>query len=53
MGQVADEVLDGKRCNLCSRPMPDGESPGYPRPCEDCKKLLPGWFDEKTDERTG
>lgn len=37
MGSVADGVIDGTFCEVCLI-IVDGESPGYPRKCEDCKK---------------
>lgn len=37
MGEVAEDVLDGFICQYCLC-LVDGESPGYPRTCEDCKE---------------
>lgn len=35
MGELADEVLEGRRCRECAMVI-DGEEPGYPRLCADC-----------------
>lgn len=34
MGEIADAILDGDMCEICSEPM-DGE--GYPQRCAACQ----------------
>jgi hypothetical protein len=38
MGDIADMMIEGDACQQCGVPFLDGESPGYPRKCEDCKR---------------
>lgn len=35
MGEIADEVLDGYRCEFCACVI-DGDEPGYTRLCDAC-----------------
>lgn len=35
MGEIADEVLSGYRCDTCAQII-DDEEPGFPRNCDDC-----------------
>lgn len=37
MGEIADMMLDGTLCQVCGSII-DGETPGFPRYCEDCAK---------------
>lgn len=46
MGEATDMILDGTLCEVCGSLIEDLipdegnellESPGYPRPCDDCK----------------
>lgn len=37
MGEIAEMILDGTLCQVCGG-LVDGETPDFPRPCEDCKK---------------
>lgn len=37
MGEIADMMVNGFMCQSCGQFMPDGEEPGYPRDCQDCK----------------
>ena len=37
MGEIAEMMLDGTLCERCGVFL-DGDSPGYPRYCEDCAK---------------
>lgn len=48
MGEVADMTIDGTLCSGCGG-LVDGESPGYPRWCNDCGGLSA----EKADRRAG
>lgn len=36
MGEIAEAVINGFYCELCGC-LVDGEEPGYPRKCSDCK----------------
>lgn len=36
MGEIAEMHLDGTLCETCGVFL-DGETPGYPRCCEDCE----------------
>lgn len=36
MGEVAEMMIDGTLCQRCGTFL-DGESPGFPRLCEDCQ----------------
>ncbi len=36
MGDIADMIIDGTMCQTCGC-LVDGETPDYPRDCEDCK----------------
>lgn len=36
MGEIADMILEGIICATCGLFI-DGEQPGHPRECEDCK----------------
>jgi len=36
MGEVAEDILEGLRCQCCANYMPDYEGPGYPRTCREC-----------------
>lgn len=37
MGEIAEMMLDGTLCQVCGSVI-DGDTPGYPRYCEDCAK---------------
>lgn len=37
MGEIAEMMLDGTLCQRCGSVI-DGDTPGYPRYCEDCAK---------------
>lgn len=37
MGEIAEMMLDGTLCQVCGSII-DGDTPGYPRYCEDCAK---------------
>lgn len=37
MGEIAEMMLDGTLCQVCGGII-DGDTPGYPRYCEDCAK---------------
>jgi hypothetical protein len=37
MGEAADAVLEGLYCQCCGD-LIDGEEPGHPRKCDDCKE---------------
>ena len=37
MGEIAEMMLDGTLCQVCGSVI-DGDTPGYPRTCEDCAK---------------
>ena len=37
MGEIAEMMLDGTLCQICGSVI-DGDTPGYPRYCEDCAK---------------
>jgi len=37
MGEIADEVLEGQRCEICCMFFEDDLAPGYPRTCAECK----------------
>jgi hypothetical protein len=37
MGEAAEMVLDGLMCQVCGE-LIDGEEPGHPRSCNNCKK---------------
>lgn len=39
MSEIVDDMLDGFLCQQCLVMFDDLESPGYPRVCEDCKKI--------------
>lgn len=36
MGEIVEMMLDGTLCEACGVFL-DGETPGYPRYCEDCE----------------
>ncbi len=36
MGEIANAMLEGLFCEECGQ-LIDGEQPGYPRKCDDCK----------------
>lgn len=36
VSQIVDDMLDGFICQTCGS-FVDGETPGYPRDCEDCE----------------
>ena len=44
MGEVADMMLDGTLCECCGVWMGDGEAPGYPRRCRDCRTPIEAAF---------
>lgn len=37
MGDVADMMIEGYLCEQCGMVI-DGEEPGYPRKCKECKR---------------
>ena len=37
MGDMAEAILEGLFCEECGC-LIDGEEPGYPRSCDDCKE---------------
>lgn len=37
MGEAAELILDGIVCETCGSYIEDGEEPGHPRKCSDCK----------------
>lgn len=37
MGEIAEMMLDGTLCQVCGGII-DGDTPGYPRYCQDCAK---------------
>lgn len=37
MGEIADEVLSGFRCERCACVMDDHDEPGHPRICQECE----------------
>lgn len=36
MGEIADQVIEGFLCEICTCFI-DGDSPGFPRKCNECK----------------
>jgi hypothetical protein len=36
VGEIAEMILEGFLCEDCGS-LVDGEEPGFPRKCEDCK----------------
>ena len=42
MGEIADAIIEGEICDLCGAYLGEegwaGDSPGYPRRCDDCIK---------------
>ena len=36
MGDISEAIIRGEICDTCCKPI-DGDSPGYPRQCEDCQ----------------
>jgi hypothetical protein len=40
MGDVTDMILDGALCKECGA-LVDGEMPGWPRTCKDCRSKAP------------
>lgn len=38
MGDIAEMILEGILCEVCSIYIQDGEKPGYPRKCESCEQ---------------
>lgn len=43
MGEIAEMVIEGLLCQECGCFI-DGDTPGYPRSCEDCGGRLDGWY---------
>ena len=41
MGEMAEAMLEGLLCEQCGA-LIDGEQPGYPRKCADCRKEIDG-----------
>ena len=37
MGEMADYMINGEDCQECGMPFMDGEVPGYPRTCAECR----------------
>lgn len=37
MGEAADDMLEGRCCQVCGEWFHDGEEPGYPRSCAGCE----------------
>ena len=45
MGEIAEMMLDGARCEQCGEFIDDGEECGYPRLCAGCEPDQPGGDD--------
>lgn len=38
MGEHADDIIEGTVCEECGTFFDDGDSPGFPRTCNECQE---------------